>query len=300
MVMKLVSGAILLFTCHGFPFPLHERWPLAPWQPPSSVVARKEALLRYRLQANAIADTEVEADTPTLQVSNASARLDPLLTSFLLRSVRNNGGASPTNNEHDDTTTNFFTFSDATKAMIGLQTWETSLRKARLPLLEDFSTNNNQHDVWPKEPLFGHVYDILSELGMPRLVRRHPEILTSVLLGVAKFVIEFIKAQKQGKLVIVEQNVDDDDDVDYDDRDDVYETPEFEYEPLSTEELDQLSDSLANNLKQEWGGVIQGVAMLDKVFGYDHGLLDMQVNMSYLLLTLTIVMWNIIMDTFVC
>ena len=159
--------------------------------------------------------------------------------------------------------------------MVGIQIWGSALRKARLPLMDDFSKNEN---IWPEEPLFSHVYDTLSELGLPRLIRRHPEILTSVLLGVAKVVIEFIKEQRKGKLVFAENSTpEEDDEYNWNDDDDLEEPPEFEYEPLSTEELDQLGNTLADNLKQEWGGVVQGVAMLDKVFGYDHGLLDMQV-----------------------
>ena len=235
-------------------------------------------LFRYDTYLNLQTHHATYIDTQTsssLQISNAS--LDPLLTSFLLRSIRN---SSNEEDAEDSTTAAQFTFSDASKAMIGLQVWETCLRKARLPLIDDFQ----QTTIWPEEPLFHHVYEVLSALGLPRLVRRHPETLTtSVLLGLAKVVIEFIKAQRQGKLVISEDTSIDN----YDERgweedtmsdiEDDY-TELFEYEPLSPEELNQLADSLASNLKKEWGGVVQGVAQLDKLFGYDHGLLDQQVS----------------------
>ena len=49
------------------------------------------------------------------------------------------------------------------------------------------------------------------------------------------------------------------------------------YGPLSSQEVERLADSLADDLKLEWGGVVQGMASLDTVFGYDHGLLDSKV-----------------------
>ena len=131
-------------------------------------------------------------------VSDASARLDPLLTSFLLRSVREvDKGENPAVD-----TDAHLTVSDASHAMIGLSTWDNCLRKARTPIIDDFLDANQS--VWPEEPLFSHLCTTLAELGLPRLVRRHPEILTSVLLGVAKLVNEYTKARRQGKLVIVQ------------------------------------------------------------------------------------------------
>jgi len=183
-----------------------------------------------------------------------------------MRSIRND-----TDNIH-------FTFSDASKAMVGLQTWETSLRKAHLPTMDDFELA--QCTCWPDEPLFSYVFDVLSKLGLPRLVRRHPKVLTtSVLLSVAKVVVQFIKAQRQGKLVVSDDIDDDEEDYEYSWEEDITEddySTQFEYEPLSIDELDQLADSLSSSLQEQWGGIVQGVAQLDKVFGYDHGLLDQQ------------------------
>lgn len=196
------------------------------------------------------------------QISN---RLDPLLASFLLRSVR-----STMKEEDDDTNHNQFTFTDATNAMVGLQVWEMSLRKGRLPISnEDFMETK----AWPDEPLFFNVYTVLSEMGISRFVRCHPTILTSVLLSVAKIVIEYNDAQRRGKLVLLE---DASEDAEYPTEIDMNETSQFGYEPLSAEELAKLADSVANGLKLEWGAISQGITQLDKIFGYDHGLLDSQ------------------------
>lgn len=235
---------------------------------------------RFHLRQQLNVDTDTGTEPPWFHSANASTQLNPLLTSFLIRSVRND----QTNNEVLDTDANAsiraqFTFADASKAMAGLSIWETTLRNARLPIIDDFPKDQS---CWPDEPLFNHVFSTLSHMGLPRLVHRHPEISTSVLLGVAKIVVQFTTAQRRGKLVISENILDQ--------REDGYNTNEynleesndttvdFEFEPLAVEELENLAASLANSLGQEWGGMIQGVAQLDKVFGYDHGLLDLQVN----------------------
>ncbi|KAL9188343.1 hypothetical protein ACHAXT_006721 [Thalassiosira profunda] len=217
----------------------------------------------------------VDLGVETSQISSAAARLDPLLSSFLLRSVRKEEETGGDTAAIGDASHASFTFTDATKAMVGLQIWEASLRKARLPLVDDFSANRN---VWPDEPLFSSVREALSELGLARLVRRHPEILTSVLLGVAKVVIAFIKRQRKGKLVVVDDDTAEDEEYNWEDDGDgdLGDTIEYEYEPLSDGEMDQLAEALANELRDEWGSVVQGVALLDQVFHYDHGLLDIK------------------------
>ena len=232
------------------------------------------------------------APPPVLQtsssslVSDASARLDPLLTSFLLRSVREideDEGKNPTAETDTAMSSSHLTFSDASRAMIGLTTWDTALRKARTPILNDFLDVNQS--VWPEEPLFSHLCTTLAELGLPRLVRRHPEILTSVLLGVAKLVNEYTKALRQGKLVIVEERIDDDENEiftdDYDPSMEDHMQESFEYEQLSSEELEKLAESLASSLVTDWGSLVQGVSLLDKVFGYNHGLLDVQGQVGF-------------------
>eukprot|EP00804_Cyclotella_cryptica_P024298 CCRYP_012573-RB/>CCRYP_012573-RB protein AED:0.05 eAED:0.05 QI:140/1/1/1/0.85/0.75/8/284/1255 len=217
-------------------------------------------------------------DDATPRMSNASSRLEPLLTSFLFRSVRES-----TQSDLDDaaTDTSRFTFSDACRAMLGLSAWESALRKGRLPLSDDFLAQDQT--TWPDEPLFSHVYDALSALALPRLVRRHPEILTSVLLGVAKLGVDFTNMQRRGKFVIHEShNYHDDHENFHSNHIDFtmqqeHELEEYEgYVELSDQELKQLAESLSNKFTQQWAGVVQGVSMLDALFGYDHNMLDMQ------------------------
>ena len=210
-----------------------------------------------------------------LAPADAFSSIDPLLTSYLLRSVRDesgesSGGASV--DTDDGRRAAHFTFNDYMQATAGLQSWESSLRKGRLPLGKgDFVKD----DVWPVEPLFGKVSDVMSRLGLPRLVRRHPEIKSSVLLEVARIVVEFTRSRERGKLVVVEDQEDELEEDPWAIDDETNDSIEFEYRPMLGGELEKLAEQLANNIQDQFGSVVQGVSLLDKVFGYDHGLLDM-------------------------
>lgn len=290
---KAIVAAITFFTCGAFPLSPPSPWHLSVSAPASSSSSsahrhgvsssRRRHPSSTKLQQQPIAGTENE--TSLFQSANISARIDPLLASFVMRSVRSNTAKNIDSTLPTAASMHaHFTYSDATKAMYGLSIWETSLRKGRLPTVDDFPKDQS---CWPEEPLFTQVFAILSKMGLPRLVSRHPEIMASVLLGVAKIVVEFIIAQRRGKVVIAEDTMDQEEEEydlnEYYDSEDLEDTKaefEFEFEPLSTEELESLAVSVANNFRQEWGGVLQGVAQLDKVFGYDHGLLDLQVIQS--------------------
>ena len=277
---KVTAAAILIFTCHAFPLAPSPRNSVASVPSSSARRSSSSSISEWQLYQHQRQDG-AQTETSFAYSSNVSARLNPLLTSFLLRSVRTKYSADPITSTDTDTALSMhahFTFSDATKAMAGLSTWESSLRKFRLPTIDDFPKDQI---CWPEEPLFSHVFTTLSQMGLPRLACRHPEIMTSVLLGVAKIVVEFIATQRQGKMVISEDTFDQEEEkynlneYDLDVVDDS--STESDFQPLSTEELENLAVSLANGLGQEWNGVVQGVAQLDKVFGYDHGLLDLQV-----------------------
>ena len=139
--------------------------------------------------------------------------------------------------------------------------------------------------LWPKEPLFTSVYESLSQLALARLVKRHPEVMTSVLLGVVKVVVEFITLERRGMMVVK-----DEDEITYEEygiedgltlQDADSEQYDIEYVPLSEEELERLAQSLSNELAQEWSGVVRGVSMLDSLFGYNHQMLDLKVRSSH-------------------
>lgn len=213
----------------------------------------------------------IERDTLSTNISLASSRLDPLLTSFLMRTVHD---------VEDGDIASYFRLHDAHKAMLGLSTWETSLRKGRIPITSDFT----QEMLWPEEPLFTSVYESLSQLALARLVKRHPEVMTSVLLAVVKVVVEFITLERRGVMVVKDEYeiIDEEYSIENDLtlQDDDSEQYDIEYVPLSDEELERLAQSLSNELTQEWSGVVRGMSMLDSLFGYNHQMLDLKVRLN--------------------
>ncbi|KAL7519032.1 hypothetical protein ACHAWX_003830 [Stephanocyclus meneghinianus] len=220
-------------------------------------------------------DVNVYRDDAPSKLSNASSRLEPLVSWFVLRAAQD---STHLDNDDTDSVAARFTSSDARQALLGLTVWQSALRKGRLPLTEDFQTHDYT-TTWPAEPLFSHVHDALSALALPRLVRRHPETLTSVLLGVAKVVIEFINMQRRGHLIIHDNHHGDDNDLTNpldSTMQELHPEQYTEYVALSDEQLKELAESLSDKLSQQWSGVVQGVAMLDSLFGYDHNMLDVQ------------------------
>ena len=241
--------------------------------------------------------------------------LDPLLTSFLLRSVRGGTGigtcagariddcydrdASDGARAERPSSMSQFTFADATIATNGLRVWEMSLKRSRLPLVDDFAGADDCHGgstaaaLWPMEPLFARVRTVLSDMGIQRLIDHHPTLLTSILLLVAKVVVEYIDMERAGRLTTdavaalagdaVDENEkhvhygesieDEEEEVEEEDS-----TASLERrEPYAAEELAILADSLAQGLVVEWNDMVEGVHQLDKIFGYDHGLMNLQV-----------------------
>lgn len=225
-------------------------------------------------------DVNVYRDDAPSKLSNASSRLEPLVSWFVLRAAQD---STHLDKDDTDSVAARFTSSDARQALLGLAVWQSALRKGRLPLTEDFQTHDYT-TTWPAEPLFSHVHDALSALALPRLVRRHPETLTSVLLGVAKVVIEFINMQRRGHLIIHDNHHGDDNDLTNpldSTMQELHPEQYTEYVALSDEQLKELAESLSDKLSQQWSGVVQGVAMLDSLFGYDHNMLDVQVRDTY-------------------
>jgi hypothetical protein len=221
-------------------------------------------LVRPSTASITIDETPFERDTLS-DTSNVLSRLEPLLTSFLFRAVHD-----ATIDVNNDTPVSHFRLNDAYRAMAGLITWESSLRKGRLPLHSDFDS------LWPGEPLFTSVHDTLSSLALPRLVRRHPEIMTSVLLGVAKVAVEYITLQRRGLLSVAPINHDEDE-YSLEEEDLNLEIQQDEYVSMSMDELEKLAETLSEKLAKEWGGVVQGMSMLDGLFGYNHQMLDLKV-----------------------
>lgn len=166
-------------------------------------------------------------------------------------------------------------------ASSGIRTWRTCLCKGRFPIETDFEN----HCIWPEDPFFSKISDAMTTLQLPRFVLRHPEIVSTVLLTLLRLTFTFIhdvnseQEEKDGNAD--DERFEDDSEIYSVDKlsmdEEKYEDSSDERNALSTTEIDTIAAEIADSLIQEWNDVVSGVNILDQLFGYDHNLLDMNV-----------------------
>jgi MoxR-like ATPase len=224
---------------------------------------------RSRISASIAADDQMNthSEEESSQVSS-SISIDPLLFNALQTQSSSSFGAG-------------FNLSLASS---GIRTWRTCLCKGRFPLDVDFDQNVN---VWPAEPFFSKVTDAMTTLQLPRFVLRHPDTVSAVLLTLLRLTFKFmedVRAKEE------EKEEDANSDEEYEDDAEIYADDEFTIESdqrlqdtvddvfsLSSEEMDAMATEIADSLIQEWNGVVSGVNLLDQLFGYDHDMLDVNI-----------------------
>ena len=161
------------------------------------------------------------------------------------------------------------------------------LSKGRLPTQVDFDDVHGGGGVlWPAEPLFSRLKDAMADMQLPRLVLRHPEIVSAVLLSLLRLTIEFMEEFRlKNNDKNEEEEIEDDDDEIYfsiyedfetSRDDDTQSSSELDFNQLSSEKIEQLTTDIASGLIEQWGGVISGVNLSDQLFGRGHGILAVQ------------------------
>lgn len=164
-----------------------------------------------------------------------------------------------------------------TAASNGVQIWRHALSKGRAPTEFDFS---DTIEPWPAEPLYSAVCEKFFELELPRFAARHPETITSILLSLIRITIQYMEAASPL------HGVEDDAEDVGGDVDETYEIEEVEViDSISFEDvevdLEELAEEMSIMLFDEWSGVVGGVGILDQLFGFDHGLLDVGKDSDY-------------------
>lgn len=126
----------------------------------------------------------------------------------------------------------------------GMQVWKSALQRGRLPVSSDGI-------CWP--PLTVSLVNAMVELQLPRLVQRHPVLLSTVLLSMVRWVREHEEDKGEEEL-------------------DSLEISEEDYTFLGKEEEEDedesLADVIADGLITEFGKVSTGAQLVDKLFGY--------------------------------
>lgn len=192
--------------------------------------------------------------------------IDPLLTNVLL-----------------EASTSSLDLGGIVSASSGIRIWRAALTKGRLPTDADFLEGSQV--VWPAEPLFSQLSKTMVTLQLPRFTLRHPETVTSVLVSLLRLTIQFMEDlrlqedEKQEELEEEEEEEEDDlyfswDEQQVENIDDPVST--IDDASLSSEDIEKLAADIAGSLVEKWSGVVSGMTILDQLFGYDHGLLNVE------------------------
>ena len=181
----------------------------------------------------------------------------------------------------DEITSSLESLAGLLESSEGIRAWRHALIKGRLPTDGDFVVGK----PWPREPLFSKLCDCMVTLQLPRFALRHPDVVTVILLSVLRMTIAF-----SNRLQSLDKGLDADSRDSNDDEDEEEDFYFLEWkkqfqsnsEPNLLGQIEALDDEgiiagqLTQDLLQEWSGVVNGVGILDNLFGFDHGLL--QVN----------------------
>merc|ERR1740124_520734 len=266
-------------------------------------IGRRSTLLAARPERDGSDAGAITVDPPPPSVSSiARDGGDPSLTLSLLMLEHGGTGGHGTGIE--------------SAASRGLQVWRTALLKGRLPLPAEFAAaieadggyDDGYDDgrppageeslvtVWPMKPLFSHLIDAMATLQLPRLVLRHPDTVSAVLITLVKLTQTF---HEQLQLHTLPHDDEYDDEYEYEDGEDededmdntdmenafthdedtiineiyLYDDYDDNEDTLSGEDIERLAEETAQTLVQQWEGVVHGSNMLDYLFGRNHGIL---------------------------
>jgi MoxR-like ATPase len=163
------------------------------------------------------------------------------------------------------------------ESSLGLSIWRQALLKGRIPDPSDFEGHLVGGCLWPQpEPLFVKLSDVLATLELPRLVVRHPELLDSVLLCILRSVRQLETRLESNTVTeidevpqesIIKRNLT------------TTWTMEFvEIEPKETSNFMEISElvaqEIADQIYDEFSGIVNGLRALDQIFGYNHNLVQ--------------------------
>lgn len=129
------------------------------------------------------------------------------------------------------------------------------LRKGHLPTEEEFDIA-----VWPEEPLYTQLVNVLTELELPRFVLRHPKTTNAVLLSILRMVIQFYeRASDDGDNSDSLADTPEDEDGEDDE-----ESPFFTDEQENADSIETMAVDLADELAVQWGGIVNAMSSLDQ------------------------------------
>lgn len=203
---------------------------------------------------------------PTLNVQYTSVNLQ--LINDIAKSIHSN------TNQNEYENKSYLTHID--DILKGIKIIEDCLIKGYLPE-DDMS--------WPINPLRDELYKTMSQLSLPFMTFRHPELIPAVIKSLLEISLKFNQQIKALSDETADQTGSTDqvveDDYSYDQYASQYlqqhtENPSTD-ETTSIQSLEEKTDNIVNTLVRtfasQWGPSLSGLAVLDELYGSDHGLM---------------------------
>ncbi|KAG7370821.1 phospholipid-translocating P-type ATPase, flippase [Nitzschia inconspicua] len=156
----------------------------------------------------------------------------------------------------------------------GIPIWKSALEKGRLPTETEFCPENGC--CWPPLPLYDAVYDAMVQTQLPRLALRHPETVPLILRSVLRTTLQYAQRLEEVKRE-TEKDEDDEDDHDgayylHNQGNEEHRTTSM-FEILCLNDPESIAGDFGQDLVKKWDPVVNGMSVLDDLFGYDHSLL---------------------------
>jgi len=212
---------------------------------------------------------------------NKMLSVDPLLTRFLMD--------QDDDDDDDEVAGNGFSLLNLgggsghiLEVSQALQIWRFALSKGRFPRAQEFSqlveNTTSAAFVWPPEPLFSKLTEVMAIMQLPRLALRHSETIPSILVALLRMTHQFEREKSVLTAEIDQENDEtpvEDDEYTYEDTYDenYYDTSYDQVELDEALSIERVAQDLVDGLTNQWSGVVRGVSILDQLFGADHNLL---------------------------
>jgi uncharacterized protein with von Willebrand factor type A (vWA) domain/MoxR-like ATPase len=226
-----------------------------------------------------IDDTTLVSEDPSY--TNDWTRIDPLVANILLdeQEEEEDGqdGVSFVVGRRSSTILN---------ASRGISIWKQALIKGRLPTDDEFpsAAGTNTDARWPPPPLYDSLYQAMVQMQLPRLALRHPETVPLILRSVLRTTVQYLQRLEsiQNQKEFDQEEEEENDEYYYDDMLNFYKNENdddsLDMDALKAVDIQcdpvSISQDFAQQLVKQWDPVVNGMNILDGLFGHDHNLLQ--------------------------
>ena len=237
------------------------------------ILINKAALHEYRFASNDY-DLLFGLDPITLQkVIEVAAQYDNILR-VVKTNISSNGKDRPE-------------LSSISYISNGLNSWKSALLNGHLP---DFEANSDSDDLiiqsefqWPDQSLRKELNDVFTELSLPNLTIRHPELVPAVLIALLDIASSYYSSLEVHYNSLANNEIDEDNNNDNVWKEDIPDEMNLEDEEVSvispfSDANESFRDELASDLMKKfaasWAAPLGCLSTLDTVYLPSHGLIS--------------------------